>query len=80
MFQAIGRGVQKNANNTITVKVEFLRDVENGTQQQVRVEAITADTLVDLRKQVVVALKSMKAAEQDIALNDAIVGVILGEI
>lgn len=80
MFQAIGRGVQRNGNNTITVKVEFLRDDLNGSQRQVHVATVTADSLADLKQKIKVALRSLKDAEQDVALNDAVVGVILGEI
>lgn len=80
MYQAIGRGVQRNGDNTITVKVEFLRDELNGTQRQVRVDTVTAAGLPELKQKVKVALKSLRDAEQDVALNDAVVGVILGEI
>jgi len=77
MFQALGRGVVKNADNTFTVKVEFLDD---RTQKQVRVQAFTVQTVPALRAAVQAELVALKAAEQDAALNAAIVGVVLGEI
>lgn len=80
MYQAIGRGVQRNGDGTITVKVEFLKDDLNSVQRQVRVEAIKANGVADLKRKIKAELQSMKDAEQDVALNDAIVGVILGEV
>lgn len=80
MYQAIGRGVQKNGDGTITVKVEYLRDELNGGQRQVRVDSITAASLTELRTKVMADLKSLKLAEQDVALSDAIVGIVLGAI
>lgn len=77
MFQAIGRGVQKNSDNTITVKVEFLDD-RTGRQQ--RVETYTVDSIESLRKRVTVDLQALKAADQDFVLTNAVVGVIIAEI
>lgn len=77
MFQAIGRAVQRNRDNTLTVKVEFLDD---RTQKTVLVESYVVQTVAQVKPLVVAALRSLKDAEQDVTLNLAVVNVLIAEI
>lgn len=79
-YQAIGRKVNKNADTTITVKVEILDD---RTGNRVRFQDYTlpaAGFAAALRAAILVDLKALVTAESDATLNAAIVNVQLGAI
>lgn len=79
-YSAIGRKVNKNADTTITVKVEILDD---RTGNSVRFQDYTlpaAGFAAALRAAIVADLKALVAAESDATLNAAIVNVQLGSI
>lgn len=77
MFQAIGRGVKKNADNTFTAKVEF---IDERTTKSIRLQPFTVTSIAELRQKVRAELQTLRDNEQDATLNAAIVGIILGEI
>lgn len=79
-YQALGRAVFRNANNTITVKVEIIDD---RTAESVRFQDYVlpaAGFAVALRAAVRADLQALVAAETDATLNAAIVNVQLGSI
>lgn len=79
-YQAIGRGVVRNANNTISVKVEIIDD---RTGQSVRFQDYTLPQVgfvAALRAAVRGDLQALVAAETDAALNAVVVNVQLGSI
>lgn len=80
MYQAIGRAVRRNADNTFTVKVEILDDRESGAEKTAGVREWKVSTMTELRQKVKTELETLKAAEQDATLNAAVVGIVLGEI
>lgn len=77
MFQAIGRAVQRNRDNTFTVKVEFF---DERTQKTARFQDYTVPGLTALKPLVKLDLQALKDAEQDVTLNAAVVGVVIAEI
>lgn len=76
-YQAIGRSVQRNRDNTFTVKVEFM---DERTGRAVQMETYTVEALEALNKYVFKDLQALKDRDHDVALNAAIVGVLLGEV
>lgn len=77
MYQAYGRGIQRNRDNTFTVKVEFIDDRSG---KQMKVEPYTVQTVPELKLRIKADLQSLKDADQDVTLTAAVVGVLLGEI
>lgn len=77
MFQAIGRAATRNPDNTFTVRVELIDDRTNVT---VRLQSYTVASKVDLLAAVAADLKALRAAENDAALNAAIVDQLLGQL
>lgn len=77
MYHAVGRGAQKNADGTVTIKVEF---VDDRTDKMLRFETYTATSLQVVQEQISRDLRSLVAAESDTALSTAVVGQILGSI
>lgn len=77
MFQALGRAVTRNPDNTFTVRVEITDD-RTGTSVGFR--SYTVATKAALMQLILTDLQALKAAENDAALNAAIVGQLLGQI
>lgn len=80
MYQALGRTVVKNANGTISVKVEI---VDDRTGQTAGFRDYTLPQIgfsASLRAAVKTDLQALVAAETDAALSAAIVNVQLGSI
>lgn len=80
MYQATGRSVVKNADATITVKVEITDDRTGKTVRFQTYTIAAAGFAVALRAAIATDLKALVAAETDAALNAAIVNVSLGSI
>ena len=80
MYQALGRGVMRNPDNTISVKIEIVND---RTGETVRFQDYTLPAVgfaLALRGAIKADLQALVAAETDATLNAAIVNVQLGSI
>lgn len=77
MFTATGVGVRKNADNTVTVKVQVTDD-RDGKAMWTR--EYTAKTVVEAQQHIQQDLKALMANETDATLNAAVVGQVLGTI
>lgn len=73
-YSAIGVGVTKNADNTITVKAQIRRD-EDG--KSIEFVTLTGPSIANLKAQLQTAVDAKVDAEKDQALNAAIVGIVL---
>lgn len=76
MYQALGRGVRRNANTTFTVKVE----IQNDQGKQVKVEEFTVSSMNELKQKCRDALQAVVDAERDVSLTTAIVNQLLAQI
>jgi hypothetical protein len=76
MYQALGRAVTRNADNSFTVKVEIL----TAQGKTVRVQSYTVRNMAELRAAAKADLDTLVAAEKDATLSAAIVDVLLAEV
>lgn len=80
MYQALGRAVVRNADTTITVKVEVVDD-RTGNSVGFRTYTLpTVGFVLALRAAIKADLRAVVAAETDATLNAAVVNVQLGSI
>lgn len=77
MYSVYGRGASKNADGSITIKVDIVNDQ---TGASVRVQAYTGASVKDIQEQIRSDLQAMVAAQVDVALSTAVVGKLLGSI
>jgi hypothetical protein len=77
MFQALGRTATRNPDNTFTVRVEIIDD---RTDTSVGFRTYTVPSKPVLMTAILTDLQALKAAENDAALNAAIVGQLLAQI
>lgn len=77
MFQALGRTATRNPDNTFTVRVEIIDD---RTDTLVGFRTYTVASKQALMQAILSDLQALKAAENDAALNAAIVGQLLAQI
>ncbi len=80
MYQAMGRAVRRNLDNTLTVKVDILDTRRPEASRLVRTQEYKVAGLSALAAAIRTDLLALQAGEQDAALNAAVVGVILGEV
>lgn len=80
MYQALGRAAHRNADNTITVKVEIVDDRTGDTVRFQDYTLPSAGFKVALLQAVRADLQQLVANETDAALNAAIVNVQLGSV
>lgn len=77
MYQALGRSVRRNPDNTFTVRVEIIDD---RISKSVRFQSYTVSTMQELRAAVTVDLQALRASEQDAALNAAVVDIVIAQL
>lgn len=77
MFTALGIGVRKNADNTVTVKVQILDDRD---QRVVSTDEYKGPTLMAVKAKIQADLETMRVNETDATLNAAVVGQVLGSV
>lgn len=79
-YLALGRTVFRNANTTITVKIEIVDDRTGNSVRFQEYNLPAAGFAAALRAAVKADLQALVAAESDATLNAAIVNVQLGSI
>lgn len=76
MFTAWGRGAKKNADGTFAVRVEI---VDDRTTKSVKFENYSG-SLTSIKAAIMRDLNQLKDNENDVTLNEAVVGKILGSV
>lgn len=77
MFTAIGIGVRKNPDTSVTVKARITDDRDQSVKAT---REYTANTVLAIRALIQIDLDALKAAETDGALTLAVVGQVLGAV
>lgn len=77
MYQALGRAVKRNADGSITARVEF---IDERTNKTVRFEDITAATVPLIKQACRDGVRDLVDREKDATLNAAIVNVMLAQV
>lgn len=77
MYSVFGRGAQRNADGTVTIKVEVIND---RTEQSIAYATYTGASLQAVEAAIAADLRSRVAAEDDAALSEAVVGKLLGSL
>lgn len=77
MFTATGIGAKKNADNTVTLRVQVTDDRDSSV---VFTRNYTARSVIEARGLIQVDLQAQRDNETDQTLNAAVIGQVLGSI